>query len=162
MRNEVHYSNACNIVCWKAFVSHLYTYIEFFCFQTYALLSWCVWFLILLTVQWWHLVTKSWAYELWNTLHVGILSELFPDWDLCVCRTPATMESGQKRCVGRCWDFIFLALGAGSGLLASNIGCRIRRRALMNLTKRNKGMKGCELTLLKNYNCVLWIQSVTF
>lgn len=81
MRNEVHYSNACNIVCWKAFVSHLYTYIEFFCFQTYALLSWCVWFLILLTVQWWHLVTKSWAYELWNTLHVGILSELFPDWD---------------------------------------------------------------------------------
>lgn len=67
---------------------------------------------------------------------VDILSELFPVWDRCVCRTPATMESGQKRCVGRCWDFIFLALGAGSGLLASSIGWRIRRRALMNLDHR--------------------------
>ncbi len=69
---------------------------------------------------------------------VFILSELFPVWDLCVCRTPATMESGQKRCVGRCWDFIFFALGAGSGLLASNIGWRIRRRALMNLHERER------------------------
>lgn len=77
----------------------------------------------------------------------GLLSELFPVWDLCVCKTPATMESGQKRCVGRCWDFIFFALGAGSGLLASSMGWRIRLRALMNL--RTYGSNKAHQNLVK-------------
>lgn len=51
----------------------------------------------------------------------------------CCCSTPAAMELGQNLWVGRCWDLIFLALGAGSGLLASSMGCRMRLRALMNL-----------------------------
>lgn len=78
-------------------------------------------------------------FNFWRNVGADILSELFPVWDLCVCRTPATMESGQKRCVGRCWDFIFFAFGAGSGLLASNIGWRIRRRAFINLWKQEGG-----------------------
>lgn len=51
----------------------------------------------------------------------------------CCCSTPAAMELGQNLWVGRCCDLIFLALGAGSGLLASSMGCRMRLRALMNL-----------------------------
>lgn len=86
---------------------------------------------------------------------MDILSELFPVWDLCVCRTPATIESGQKRCVGRCWDFIFLALGAGSGLLASSIGCRIRRRALMNLQGSGKDV----IQFKSIYLSILWWRS---
>lgn len=34
---------------------------------------------------------------------------------------------------------IFLALGAGSGLLASSMGCRMRLRALMNLPRGEGG-----------------------
>lgn len=45
------------------------------------------------------------------------------------------MELGQNLWVGRCCDLIFLALGAGSGLLASSMGCKIRLRALMNLPR---------------------------
>ncbi len=77
----------------------------------------------------------------WRMCSYYILSELFVEWDPCVCRTPATMESGQKRCVGLCWDFIFLALGAGSGLLASSMGCRIRLRALINLSKDRRELE---------------------
>lgn len=51
----------------------------------------------------------------------------------CCCSTPAAMELGQNLWVGRCCDLIFLAFGAGSGLLASSMGCRMRLRALMNL-----------------------------
>lgn len=54
----------------------------------------------------------------------------------CCCSTPAAMELGQNLWVGRCCDLIFLALGAGSGLLASSMGCRMRLRALMNLPRR--------------------------
>ena len=43
-----------------------------------------------------------------------------------------TSDSGQKRWAGNLWIFDFFALGP-SGLLASSIGCRIRRRALINL-----------------------------
>ena len=53
----------------------------------------------------------------------------------CCCSTPAAMELGQNLWVGRCCDLIFLALGAGSGLLASSMGCRMRLRALMNLPR---------------------------
>lgn len=53
----------------------------------------------------------------------------------CCCSTPAAMELGQNLWVGRCCDLIFLALGAGSGLLASSMGCRMRLRALMNLSR---------------------------
>ena len=56
----------------------------------------------------------------------------------CCCSTPAAMELGQNLWVGRCCDLIFLAFGAGSGLLASSMGCRMRLRALMNLP-RGKG-----------------------
>lgn len=45
------------------------------------------------------------------------------------------MELGQNLWVGRCCDLIFLALGAGSGLLASSMGCKMRLRALMNLPR---------------------------
>lgn len=57
----------------------------------------------------------------------------------CCCSTPAAMELGQNLWVGRCWDLIFLALGAGSGLLASSMGCRMRLRALMNLPRGEGG-----------------------
>lgn len=69
-------------------------------------------------------------------------SALLPECAPCGWRTPATMESGQNRWVGRCCDFIFLALGAGSGLLASSMGCRIRRLALMNLRGEVTGWGG--------------------
>lgn len=49
------------------------------------------------------------------------------------------MELGQNLWVGRCCDLIFLALGAGSGLLASSMGCRMRLRALMNLLRNKMG-----------------------
>lgn len=73
--------------------------------------------------------------SIYCSTHAAILlpSGLVPGLPPCCCRTPAAMELGQNLCVGRCWDLIFLALGAGSGLLASSMGCRIRRRALMNL-----------------------------
>lgn len=57
----------------------------------------------------------------------------------CCCSTPAAMELGQNLWVGRCCDLIFLALGAGSGLLASSMGCRMRLRALMNLLRNKMG-----------------------
>lgn len=57
----------------------------------------------------------------------------------CCCSTPAAMELGQNLWVGRCCDLIFLALGAGSGLLASSMGCRMRLRALMNLSRGEGG-----------------------
>lgn len=51
---------------------------------------------------------------------------------------PAAMESGQKRCSGRFWGVFFLAFGV-SEELASNMGCRIRLRALINLETPNTG-----------------------
>lgn len=88
-------------------------------------------------------ITECMATPSWKSRGLSLPSGFVPALPPCCCRTPAAMELGQNLCVGRCWDLIFLALGAGSGLLASSIGCRMRRRAFMNLPmdKREHGNK---------------------
>lgn len=64
--------------------------------------------------------------------HCGVPSGMVT---CCWVPPPVAMESGQKRCRGRFWGVFFLALGV-SEELASNMGCRIRLRALINLEKK--------------------------
>ena len=58
---------------------------------------------------------------------VGLCSRWAGSWGWMLA-----MASGQKRCVGRVTGLLFLALLSPLPPLSS-MGCRIRRRALMNL-----------------------------
>ncbi len=55
----------------------------------------------------------------------------------CLCIL--AIFSGQNLCTGLCWFVgLFFFAFASAGLEASNIGCRIRRRALINLGGKSK------------------------
>lgn len=61
----------------------------------------------------------------------------------CWVPPPVAMESGQKRCSGRFCGVFFLAFGV-SEELASNMGCRIRLRAFINLQTRQQRSEGTD------------------
>lgn len=72
----------------------------------------------------------------------------------CCWDTEEARELGQKRCRGRVWGVFFLLLGV-SEVLASNMGWRIRRRALINLTTLSQS-EAIQTTTL---TCILYVST---
>ncbi len=72
----------------------------------------------------------------------------------CCWDTEEARELGQKRCRGRVWGVFFLLLGV-SEVLASSMGWRIRRRALINLTTLSQS-EAIQTTTL---TCILYVST---
>lgn len=71
----------------------------------------------------------------------------------CCWVTEEARELGQKRCRGRVWGVFFLLLGV-SEELASSMGWRIRRRALINLETESQSEAIWMITLSLHTVCI--------